>query len=393
MSVLTDMSNKQTAVTLGLLGVLLSTIPFLHLGISYYLSAQILGVFALTLLVMLMGIHPNAAVIAPLGCALFMAKAVVELFSSGIQEVLLVMREMLCFLLIVVSIRQISYLSRPSILIRQYTAFLYFCLALISVQYLAILNGMFIQFPFKWFVMNEKTLGGIDLALEHGTRLRPVGFYGEPSYMAFVMVSALVVFLAMTAPGKKVAPVLALNLVVFVMLGSLSGMLAFILIVVVYYLQRNPYEAKPRNFKKFLLLCFVGCMALAILFLIGDFSSRITSLAANNDMDMSIYIRYVLPVLKLSEMFQDGAMFGYSKDDLPSIDNAFFYLLLHYGLIAPLLIMALAYYVRNRLLVVYLLVVLNFNGAYFSFDKAVVMSVVLGLSLGVMRNRMNVRAY
>lgn len=392
-------STKKSNVNFALLTLLFFVVPFLHLGVTFYLSAQMLGFAGLLLMVLRMGVQKRASQFVALGCILFITKLVSESLALDAHELLLVMRELFCFVLLVLAVQQVAFLSRPSVLLRQYNLFLFVSLTLICIQFLAILDGYFIQFPFDWFVMNEGTLIGIDKALEYETRVRPVGFYGEPSYMAFVMVSALVVFLSLEISLRLLIRVLIMNLVAFVLLGSLSGVLAFFIVVAVYFYQRQSLNESRKKLPKLMLLGLVGIVAVVIFLFLSDFSGRISSLLSKDDMDPSIYIRYVIPVLMLSTMMIDGQLLGYSGSEIASmvenygyggsVDNAFFYLLLHYGVLGPLLIAVLIYYLRNPLLIGYMLVVLNFNGAYFSFDKVVVMSLAIGLSLGLLReNRM-----
>jgi len=377
--------NKQTKVNIALLTILLLVVPFLHLGFSYYLSSQMLGVSAMVLLIMTMGIQPRAALLAAMGTALFLIKAFMVMRSYDSHEIALVIREMCCFMLLLLSIQQVSYLGRPDVLLKQYKIFLYMCVAIVSLQYIAILSGFFIQFPFDWFVMNEKTLEGVDLALEHGTRIRPVGFYGESSYMAFVMVSALVIFLSLELELKKVIWVLALNLVTFILLGSLAGMFAYFVVSTFYFLNSMSKNSRRGILTKFLFFGVISCIIVAGLLNSSDYAGRLTSVLTKGDIDNSIYIRYVMPVLMLSEMLDKQLFFGYSIVGFPSIDNALFYLLLHYGILAPIILLVLMLYVRTKFLLVYLILALNFNGAYFAFDKVVVMSLVVGLSIGLMR--------
>lgn len=387
LSYICDAGKKRNRTNFLLLGFLVTVVPFLQLGFSYYLSAQIFGVLVLSLMVALMGIQRRSALFAVFGAALFSLKVFVELFSFDVRELLVVMREAFCFILLVISVRQISYLAHPVMLRRYYVVFLSVCFVLICLQYLSILHGKFIQFPTDWFVMNEKTLLGVDEALEHGTRIRPVGFYGEPSYMAFVMVSALVTFLSLESRIAKMIPILVVNILAFVLLGSLSGILACLIVGFVSIFTCSGYFSSKRILPRFLFGGFaIGVAFAAILFFSGS-AERLSSLFSKGDLDPSIFIRFVAPVMKLSSMVDDARIFGFSSDELISVDNSFFHLLLHYGIVAPVLFFVLAIYIRSFFLVLYLSLALNFNGAYFSYDKVVVMSLTLGLSLGALLHR------
>lgn len=375
-----------------LLACLLFIVPVVQLGISYYISFQIFGVIMLLFLILKIRLTKNALVPVGIGLIIFLLKIFIEMFSFDLREILLVFREAFCFSLLVLAIGQISKLGSSISLPNVYYIFLFSSTALIFLQAGAITNGVFISFPFDWYVANMSTLTGVDAALEHGTRLRPVGFYGEPSYMAFVLMSALAIFLSFDQIKiRTVLVVLAFNLFALFLLASLAGALSFLLMLTVYVFKEKSFSM--RSISGPLLFVSIVFIGMAVVFIESDISRRVSALFSGNA-DLSVNIRYVIPFSLVQDMFFSGHLIGYGSGEiskaaqfygLGSVDNALLGLVLHYGILAPVLIAIVVMKVRNALLVAYILVVLNFNGAYFSFDKVLIMSLTVGLSLSISR--------
>lgn len=387
---------EQTKVGFFVLSTLLLMVPFIQLGLSYYLSVQVLALMGLLFFVVKKkGLQSRSIQFIGAGALLFVAKALVELSGSDLHEVLLVAREMFCFALLILSIKQISPLNCSELLLKKYRWFITISCTLIAVQYVVIFSGSFISFPIEWFIANQGTLEGVSDAVQYQTRLRPVGFYGEPSYMAFVLLSAFLYFLSSETRLRPILVTLFINVLALVLLGSMSGILALFCMMFFYVTQDNVLGKNLKKIPKALQIGVVVGTAIAAISFNEDISERILNLSDLNTIDPSTYIRYVMPVIEISKMMGDGFWMGYSGDEMErltasydaySIDNAFFYLILHYGILGPLIISIFLLYLRQPLLVVYALVVLNFNGAYFTFDKVVVMSLAIGLSLGALKS-------
>lgn len=381
-----------------LLSFILLMVPFLQLGISYYVSPQIVGFLGMVALVLFSRLDRRAVIFASICALIFLVKASLVFKISDIHNFLLVFREMLCFAVLLLAIRPVSFLYRQERIDTLYIRFLLMAAILVTLQHLAIANGRFVAFPYEWFVMNKGTLEGVELALHFESRLRPVGFYGEPSYMAFILTSAFVVFLSYVEKWKKILPIFVVNLFILALLGSLSGILAFMFIALVLIYLRLFSGGGPMKSANMLVVSVLILSLLYVSLLQGEFVSRLLTVFYSDEIDPSMYVRYVGPALLIGEMIIDGDwLVGYSGSEIyehanslnmGSIDNAALYLSLHYGFVAaPLFLAVLIYYVRHPLLIAYMLITLNFNGSYFSFDKAVVMALVLGLATGAIRHR------
>lgn len=373
-------------------------IPFLHLGVSYYVSPQIVGIFCIGVLILLSGVNRREFNLTMICSLLFLIKAAFVFQFAATHDFLLVLRELFCFAILVIAIPSIVRLYNRGAIASLYVFFLLVSAVLVIVQYIAISNGKFVSFPYDWFVMNTGTLEGVDTALEFESRLRPTGFYGEPSYMAFILVSLFVIFLSYEERWKQISLVIFLNSVIFALLSSLAGILAFLIICVVFSCLKILHGKEKRTLVNLLLgLAFI-LLIIGIILYNKEFISRLNSVLVYNEIDPSIYVRYHVPISMFMDMIKNNLWFGYSGSmiyeqldvfGIGSVDNALLYLLLHYGVMSTFLILsAIIYYLRHYpLLIAYILLTLNFNGSFFSYDKSVIMALVLGLSVGAYKQK------
>lgn len=391
-----DFHDKQRGMNYVLLSIAALSIPFVNLGVSFYISFQIFGVVILSILILKMGVQRRALSYCYMASIFFLVKLLVEIRTGSIQELLLVCREMLLYFIFLLAVAQVSYLPKVSVLINIYKTLIVLFTIILASQFIAIKNGVFLQFPYEWYVFNQGTLDGVGLALETESRIRPVGFYGEPSYMAFIVISALVLYLAIENRFRVAIFTILLNLMCLLLLGGLSGVLSFIILLAVWGYQNISLGNGRSRMRRYFVMSVFTVLSMVSILTQSDFLARLSSILSKDDMDLSIYGRFIAPVLMIINMVNEGRFFGYPVSEIlrigefhgvGSIDNAFFFLLLHYGLLAPFLLLILFKYVKYRLLIVYAILILNFNGAYFSFDKIITMSLVIGLSFGVYRGR------
>jgi len=256
-------------------------------------------------------------------------------------------------------------------------------LCLVVVQSIAIASGVYLGFPVDWFVVNQGTLLGADKALEYGTRFRPTGFFGEPSYMGFIVLMLLFVYIVINRNDKNTLlrdgllekQLIVATAFILIFIQSASAILMFILVMVIL---------NYKSIKNYWLLL------LAIPFMIyfsSDFIDRIEHVTSGND--ESVYIRFVIPWLVIQQALLHGSYFGMNIDDInnyvsllggKSIDNALIYLVLHYGLLSFGIIGLLLFYLMKKVSVAFAIVTLllmSFNGAIFSYDKAFILSFII----------------
>lgn len=372
-------------------------VPFIQLGISYYLSVQIVA-FIVLILIVSQRIERRAALFAVGGAAVFGLK-IVELLmiQANTHDFLVVLREALCYSVMLLAFGGLSRMvgrGRLGIAEKVIFPIMIASVLLIVWQFIAIKNDAFVSFDKSWFIMNQPTLAGVKEALLEHSRLRPVGFYGEPSYMAFVMISILLVGLFYFRKAADVVLLCGMCLIGLLLLGSLSGVLAYGILVAAYFLFRPGRRnlATKRLVGAFTIL---GVLSICLVWVLpSEYYARIAGILNNGiSHDTSANIRFVLPSELLLKMAKSGQWVGYTASALEgfingrinSIDNALLWVLLEYGMLGIVLLGLYITYIRNVTLVAYFIVCLNFNGSIFSYDKAVIVSIALGLCLGIVR--------
>lgn len=381
---------------LGVCSVLLC-IPFLQLGITYYVSAQVIA-FA-TILLMASGGVPTSIVsyVLVASAIIFFKIFATSIAGGSLHDVLILLRDGVTYVAIFLGASGIYHTKNPSIVLRFACAFLLIGTVLVTLQYVAILNGHFISFDKNWFITNQRTLSGIRKALAQHSRLRPVGFYGEPSYMAFVAISMLVVCLIGIRRTWAVALMLGVTLGMILLLRSLAGMLAYLAIALTWIAVTVKNVAIRKKLLFLILLVVLGLLLMTLIAMNPHwfFSRRIEDIASLDiSHHSSAYIRIVVPFNLLRHALTDGHWLGLSAEEISSylaktpaitLDNAAIGLFARYGVLAPLILASLILFIRQPLLIVYLLMVLCFNGSLFSYDKVVILSIVIGYGLGIRR--------
>ncbi len=235
--------------------------------------------------------------------------------------------------------------------------------------------------PINWFISNQATLIGIDLALEMGSRLRPVGFYGEPSYAATIFLILYYLIGKLEKKNKSYKYDFLALTTVFV-LQSLSGFIIYMFILFFKYAS-NIYKYKH------IVILFVPVIIL-ILYAItfSEYYDRMYGLL-NNDIDQSTLIRLFQPLYILQSMFLDGYYFGitgtqinYYLDlhDVRTLDNGLYNIIIHYGLGSILILLVIFYKIGKIDLIILFLLLIQANGTVFSLDKIVLFSILFGIS-------------
>lgn len=383
--------------------IALALVPLVQLGYTYYISIQSIGVLFLAKKTLHKKIPKAIWLPGVIGGCIFSLKIIFTLKNIDHAELLLTLREAFCFYIIIFSTHWITQdlkKSNPSEIIASGKIPYFFILisaVVVFFQEIYIKNGIFLSIPLDWFIANADTLSGVESALEHQTRLRPVGFYGEPSYMAFVLMSALTMLICSESKNHIIATGILAAIVSLSILKSLSGFLSFAAIILVYIA-----TTRKINFASKLIAIIFSAFIFSVTLGFSDteVSDRITNILAGN-VDSSTFVRYIFPAITVESMLEQGDLIGYSgyrileiarNHGLNSIDNALFYLMLRYGIFCPVILAIILYRFRNPLVITYALLALNFNGAYLSFDKALIISLTAGISLHLL-NKKKARSY
>lgn len=359
--------------------IILFSLPFLQLGLTFYESVSFITFllfffFSLKLSI----INQKVFVFSLIALFLFLTKAIiVSVKTVDIRNSLIPIRELVCFIGLVFIVNRIRFLKIDQLLTLRFLNTLIFGLGLfVLVQYYFISKGVYFGFPIDYFVMNQATLETSELALNAGTRYRPTAFYGEPSYAGWITFSLLAMALNFRNKRNGFALII-ISVIISILLESFSGIIAVVIYSIFWLSKVNQF-----NFRSLLkisraILVLVICFA-GFYFFSSSFKGRFDN--AQGYSDVSINIRLLNPVAYLNNMLDKGEIFGvYNFGDL-TIDNAAWSMLIQYGIISfPIFYLLLKYTFSGILSVIYILLAFNFNGTVLSFDKVIVIGLVIGL--------------
>lgn len=376
-------SDSSRSSSNDLIFLIIVSIPFIQLGIEYYISVFFL-VFNVLLMLSLNRVTNKSANFLFVGCSVFLLKFFVLGFNSADSRSLLIpLREMSCFVGLILISNKLRY--------SDYNKFhLYFKLMLILIllvviyQYFQIKNGQYFGFPVKYYVKNKLTLEGAELALYHGTRFRPTAFYGEPSYTSWVTLTLLAVLLKISTFKTSVIYIF-ISLFIVSISQSLAGILSIVLFSTYWILFKSQYNiAGSRvHIRKIPFSLIISVVIVFFIFVISffvfseEFSNRLSKVLLNKDESSSFRINYAFTYFYNS--FSNGAIFGVNNMSTLWIDNAAVSLLIQYGILSFILFGVIYFFVNNNIVRLYIVMSLFFNGAFFSYDKIILLSLVFGV--------------
>ncbi|MEH6659258.1 hypothetical protein [Leeuwenhoekiella marinoflava] len=371
-----------------LLCLILISLPFMQLGLTYYIS-----VFFLLFLVSFLralsvksffGANSKYIIFGGLFFFLKIFSLVLSEDTFSYRDILIPLRELFCFIgIILISL----YLKQCVVDIKKLKLFFLFFLSTILIlvvsQYIFFARGIYFGLPIDFFVVNEATLSGAEKALKFGSRYRPTSFYGEPSYTSWITLSILMVVLFRKEFNKAFKiRVIFISFGIVLISQAISGMLAISVTSLVYFL----YYSNSNILNKTRLLIVAGIIFSLSLYTSEELQSRIYSILSNED--VSSNIRFLKPYLILKDMINNADFFGVNNysELLSVIDNAGFGLIIQYGVISVFILILFFKFVEKKVLWLYLILSLNFNGAFFRFDKALVISLVIGMSYCILKS-------
>lgn len=354
---------------------ILILIPFLQLGVSFYESVSF-TIFVISFLWSLSILREKNKEkdIVLIGCLLFLFKSFLLIFESfDEKEILITIRELVCFTGVILISQKISKARIKLIILKKVIQFLLFIILLISVlQVYFISKGQYFGFPIEYYVMNKETLDFAEQALFHGTRYRPTSFYGEPSYTGWIVLSIItIVTLRNEFTTKFKALTFLFGFTIVIISGAFGGIISVGVFAIFYYVRLN------KSNTRIIVISLISIGLFVAFNFLSELNTRITDIALSSD--ESSIIRFSRPFLYLKESFFEGKIFGVNNYSELAIDNAGLGLLIHYGILAILLMILIIKFIQNKILVLFLLLALNFNGSFFSFDKIIVLSLVIGL--------------
>lgn len=378
--------------------VLLLLVPFIQLGTSYYGSVAML--LAALAVIRLRGIVWTGLKAAPWGPVLAVLMFASLLSGTGddpVQDVLRVGREAVIAVLMIaiftgVSRRSIQLNARMIVgLLIVMTSGL---LLLTLVQAVALRGGVYVGVPAEWFVTGSGTIPGEKSLYYSKAALRPSGTFAEPSYLAFVMLSFMMIALA-SLEARRTGMLL---LVVAVLCGLASQAASFVLfaglIGAIYLLQTGSAGRRA-------ISGAVVILAAAAVLLLGTELGVIARVAGGFQAggDASIFARIFGPLQALPD-FLAKYPFGQPMSLLPAVlypfakalggdpeqflMNGLLNLFFAYGVIGLPLAVALLM-VRGWLPRLYVISCMMFNGAFLAIDKLALVALTLAIYESVRR--------
>jgi len=359
--------------------LLIIFLPFLQLGFSYYLSVQSL------LLIYISFYYKVSSKYYLIGIVFFIIFFLKFLYEPLLQDDLLrTFREFFCFVLIIISTYGFRKVNLD-VSIKLLKIFLILFVSFICIQQISIIFFHLLPaIPSDLFIMNTGTLKGIDLALEAQTRIRPIGFYGEPSYASFILV--IIYYLINQASNDKSKSFEFLTIIGIFLLQSFAGliMLSYLLV-----LKHKKYIFRKKNIFPILVSLYL----IIYLFLRSEMSVRLFAVLDGNA-DLSTQIRFLYPFLTLINSLSDFNFFGISTTHFYAYnpsggDNGILNIFTTYGILSIVIYAFLYYRIKNIALFILFLLLNQTNGDVFSFDKVIMYSLLFGLNHEI--NRTNMR--
>lgn len=359
------------------------SIPAIQLGYSYYVSVA----FVLFIYCFLMSVKAYGEKIyfgITLACICFLTKAAINSVEAiDLRETLIPLREMVCFLaLIFISLKVKNEMISQDFLNKLILLLLLLILTLVVQQSYAVLAGTYYGIPIEYFVSNRGTLDGVENALFYQTRFRPTSFFGEPSYTSFIVLSLLIVSYGTlkTLKNKIFFTTLALSIVTISQ--SLAGILSVVFVALYWMLFSK--LSNIRSVKKLILTTVFFLFAAASLYLSEEIYVRIGDALAGRDASLNTRINE--PLSLLIDVISSGSLFGVNFQYIEkflgytSLDNAVLRIFIYYGVLAVIPLTILLIHSGSGILGCYIALTMSFNGELFSYDKALIVGMVIGLA-------------
>jgi hypothetical protein len=365
----------------------ISFIPFMQLGLTYYAS------FA-TLIIVLMLFRLKGCIFTGARAAfwalflpfvIFIPLVLTPLATS--QDWLRTGRELLIavlFVFVYAGVERSPIVVRPRFLITALTILVLGLLALTIVQYIALAGRVYIGFPKEAYIQGEGTIAG-SLSLYY-SKLRPAATFSEPSYLAFILLSAMMVALTSMETRRSGFMLLVLAIIAGALCQSASFALFASIIVTMFLLRTASILGR-------LWLILGAVMGMTFLLVAGAELQIFTRLAegATLEGDRSVFIRFFgplqivlaflfkypmgLPISILTDrLVEFSAPMGVDPASL--LTSAAFNFLFQYGVFGILLLVALVT-VRGVQMKLYIIACMSFNGSYLAIDKFAVIGMTL----------------
>jgi len=363
--------------------IIIISIPFSQLGFSYYASIHfIVFIYAFGISINSASIPKLVKGIVSLGILCFTIKAITLTFSSSnTRSILIPFRELICYVGFILISHKLSSTKINKRVVNIFVIMLLSSiLILVIYQLYSLATGKYLGFPIEYFVMNQGTLEGVNLALEHKTRFRATAFYGEPSYTSWIVLSLLTIILSNSSIKEKISYFsIIISFIIVSLSQSIAGIIAITIISIYWFASIKKNKVK-------ISYIIIGVLSILIilsatLLLSEDINSRLISIL--NQSDRSSNFRFSSPLVIIEKMLQNGELLGVSNYADMSIDNAALGLFVQYGILSLIILMSFIHASKNKFMVFYIILSLNFNGTIFRYDKVLIISLIVGISQGL----------
>ncbi|WP_165184032.1 hypothetical protein [Caulobacter soli] len=375
--------------------------PLVQTGLSYWVSCgtllSLMTIYAARRNIAVALRRPMAAFVLLIFVAMYFS-VLTSATNDPVHDLLLVTRQGVIFaLLCLIMLGSDLGIKAPSRGIITTIAIITGGMLVLTAIQSVVLQKVYIGIPKSFFIQNENTLPTLlDMIY---ARIRPMGTFGEPSYLGFYSTSLIFVLLGNSESGKfrKIS-----NILIFgnIAIGLLSQSMAFVVAITITLLV---HLSNSKSFKRWMstrthipvAIGITAILALITLASLGKFEGvrlfdRVGTIMSGNDFSANVRIFYPLQVL-LEYIF--AYPFGSANSELlynvsdismkfigfpiKSIDNALITASFLYGFVGLLVIVTLGISARTVSMLAYLFVCANFNGALLSVDKLAIVSLAV----------------
>lgn len=382
--------------------MLFCALPFIQMGISYNLSVQYFA-----FVVVALGVAKRLALEEWMAWSFVFLAMLLGLFwhldaDTLSSSILRSAREALGVLLIMCAARNASWVVSERLLKSLLIVMVggLFLLTLVQFVSYSILKSPRFFVPANFYIAGEDTLASRWLAVgsAHGflADIRVSATFSEPSYLGFVCLSLAALIRSSGLMGQRFSKILILILLVTIALSkSASGIMLFVLLVA------YEYRTKIFTVQRILLAMVILAAVLPIAALLLKFNpmERLFSIT-DPRIELSGYIRLIMPLKHIVTVLTESP-FGVPWSELYHFflqragdytavgpveklsgmwvgqDNGLLNLFIEFGWCGLVVIGALVFVIRDKFILLFLLFVMQFNGAVFSPDKVVIVCLAI----------------
>ncbi|UOH75081.1 hypothetical protein MOW08_00430 [Acinetobacter schindleri] len=377
--------------------IIILLLPFLQLGLTYYLSVSTLLVLLFSLSLRIKDlIYSEKCLVKFLFLvifAIFMLIAGGEVNGYFNSDHLRNLREASFLVIILMVLSSKLYwnerLTKKVVNILLISSVLIFSLTLI--QSFFILKFQYIGIPEHFYVMNAGTIPNeLDLIY---SKIRPAATFGEPSYLSLYCLLTIIGVFPLIKFGKKYLLIVLFSSLTIVTSLSMMGIIFLLIFILINYIKSN-FDLN----KKILIMLpfFTIFIYLVFSFLI----ERLFNVVSGSDISFNdrvlTPIKYVPDILmnypfgiKISDNFYDSYKYGY-VDISYIMHNAIITFLYSYGFLGFIIVYLIFSSANSNYIKYALFIMMMQNGGLLNIDKVVLVFFLVYLfnSSNILSNKL-----